>query len=190
MIYTTKIQKAIEIALKAHAAQERKTRNIPYIFHPLTVALILARIGADEDVIVAGILHDVIEDSYGSRKITLKNIEEEFGKHVAKIVENVTEKNKSLPWRKRKELARKHILKMDKDSLLLKTADVLHNISEKIIVYKNIGEKMFDFFNAPKKQQIDHYEKIITNLKKSWRNNPILNELELSFLKLKKMANE
>ncbi len=66
MIYTQKIQHAIRFAIKTHEGyqkQKRKGKDVPYITHPLTVGLILAKAGANEDVIIAGILHDTIEDS-------------------------------------------------------------------------------------------------------------------------------
>lgn len=89
MIYTFKIQHAIRFSIKTHEVyqkQKRKGKDIPYITHPLTVGLILACAGADEDVICAGILHDTIEDSIEERKVDLKMIEDFFGENIAKIV--------------------------------------------------------------------------------------------------------
>ncbi len=66
MILTPKIRSAIRFAIKTHEVdqkQARKGKDIAYIGHPLTVGLILARAGANEDTIIAGILHDTIEDS-------------------------------------------------------------------------------------------------------------------------------
>ena len=108
MIHTQRIQKAIRFAIKTHEVyqkQKRKGKDIPYITHPLTVGLILARAGADEDTIVAGILHDTIEDSAPGKKVSREMIAERFGVNVAQLVESVSEPNKELPWDERKRNA-------------------------------------------------------------------------------------
>ena len=80
-----RVQQAIKLATKAHDGQLRKTGE-PYIIHPLAVQKILEEWNMDEDTIVAGILHDVVEDT----DVTLKEIEEQFGKNVAFLVNGVT----------------------------------------------------------------------------------------------------
>ena len=105
MIYTQKIQQAINIAIETHEInkkQKRKGKDISYITHPLTVSLILSRAGASEDVIISGILHDTIEDSDESNKITKEIISEKFGNDVSTLVLSATEQNKDLPWEERK----------------------------------------------------------------------------------------
>ena len=72
-----KLDYAILFATKAHDGQRRKTDNVDMIFHPFTVGMLLQRVGADEDTVIAGILHDVVEDT----KYTLDDIENIFGKH-------------------------------------------------------------------------------------------------------------
>ena len=95
-----KLDYAILFATKAHDGQRRKTDNVDMIFHPFTVGMLLQRVGADDDTVIAGILHDVVEDT----KYTLDDIENIFGKNVRNIVDEVTE-DKSLEWKKRKEEA-------------------------------------------------------------------------------------
>ena len=71
MIYTKKIKDAIKFSIKTHEVyqkQKRKGKDIPYITHPLTVGLILARAGAWPHIIAGGILHDTIEDSVPEHK--------------------------------------------------------------------------------------------------------------------------
>lgn len=73
MIFTPAIKKAIFFSVKTHEVyqkQKRKGKDIAYITHPLTVGLILARANAPEDVVIAGILHDTIEDSVDNKKVT------------------------------------------------------------------------------------------------------------------------
>ena len=74
----TKIQKAIKFATKTHEVyekQKRKGKDIAYIIHPLTVGLILSSVGADEDLVCAGILHDTIEDSIPAKKVDFDMLE-------------------------------------------------------------------------------------------------------------------
>ena len=75
MTRSPRVQQAIKLATKAHEGQLRKTGE-PYIIHPLAVMKILQEWNMDEDSIVAGVLHDTVEDT----DLTLKEIEEEFNK--------------------------------------------------------------------------------------------------------------
>lgn len=182
-IYTTEIQKAIKFAAKTHnqyQQQKRKGKEIPYIVHPLTVGIILSLAKASEDVIVAGILHDTIEDSIDEKKVTAKMIKERFSKEVMELVLSVTEKDKSLSWEKRKSDALKHIKKFSNDSLLVKSADVLANYSELVDDYNRYGDKTFDRFNAPKERIIEHQLKVISAILSRWKENPLY--LDLSYL--------
>ena len=70
-----KIEYAIFYATKAHKGQKRKQKDVDMIFHPFTVGMILQRNGCDEDIVTAGILHDVVEDT----QHTFEDIEKEFG---------------------------------------------------------------------------------------------------------------
>lgn len=76
------INDAIEMAAKAHEEQSRKGSNIPYIVHPFEVAMILQENGGDTEMIVAGILHDTLEDTY----VTPDNIRKKFGKVILDMV--------------------------------------------------------------------------------------------------------
>ena len=182
MIYNSKIQKAINFAIEAHKGQTRKGKNIPYITHPLAVGLILAGMGAEEDIIVAGVLHDTIEDSHG--KIKQEAIRQEFGVRVAQMVNDVTEQDQSLPWEERKRIALEHIPEINKDSFLVKSADVLHNISDLLFDLEKEGDIIFQRFNAPKGKQFDRYKNLVSKLEQAWPENPLLPELKQNLGKL------
>lgn len=181
MIYTTLIKKAIRFATKTHEIyqqQKRKGKNISYITHPLTVGLILARSGANEEVIAAGILHDTIEDSIPEKKVTVEMLTERFGENVATLVASVTEFSKDLPWDVRKREALEHIKSFSHDSLLIKSVDILSNASELLDDYQNDGEQVFARFNAPKEKIIEHYLKTITAIVGCWPDNPLTADLQ------------
>lgn len=184
MIYSQKLQKAIDFAIKTHQLdqnQKRKGKEIPYITHPLSLGIILAKAGAEEDVIIAGILHDTIEDSVDDSKVSREQIIQEFGEEVAKMVNDVTEQDKSLSWEIRKQQALDHIAYMSHGSLLVKTADVLHNMRDQIADYQIEGDAMFVRFNAPKDKQLERYTKLVVAIEEAWEESPLLGDLKDSF---------
>lgn len=176
-----KIQKAIKFATKTHEIyqkQKRKGKDISYITHPLAVGLLLSCVNAGDDVVCAGILHDTIEDSILEKKVTFEMLQERFGREVAQMVLDVTETDKTLPWEERKEKAIEHIKECSHNSLLVKSADVINNLSELINDYDKEGDQVFLRFNAPKDKIIKNYLKIITAIIESWEENPFAQELQ------------
>ncbi|MCS7262258.1 MAG: bifunctional (p)ppGpp synthetase/guanosine-3',5'-bis(diphosphate) 3'-pyrophosphohydrolase [Aquificaceae bacterium] len=122
------VKKAIEFIEERHAGQYRKTGE-PYVLHPLEVALYLAQLGMDRSTIVAGLLHDVLEDT----ATTYEELKEHFGEEVAEIVEGVTKLGK-IPFKdlqtQKAENYRKLILAFSKDLrvIFVKLADRWHNM--------------------------------------------------------------
>ncbi|MBL6785120.1 MAG: bifunctional (p)ppGpp synthetase/guanosine-3',5'-bis(diphosphate) 3'-pyrophosphohydrolase [Rickettsiales bacterium] len=123
-----KINRAFEFSEKAHISQKRASGE-PYIIHPLAVAGILVELRLDTDSIIAGLLHDTVEDTL----VTIELLESEFGSEVAKLVEGLTKLNK-IAYQPddlhQAENFRKFLLAMSKDIriLLIKIADRLHNM--------------------------------------------------------------
>ena len=128
-----RLKKAIAMAKKAHSGQFRKTGE-PYIVHPLAVKKILEEWGMDEDTVIAGVLHDTVEDT----DLTLEDIRNEFGNSVAFLVDGVTKLSTArrgmrdidtyLPSTKDNFLRLMIALGDDIRVLIIKLADRLHNI--------------------------------------------------------------
>jgi (p)ppGpp synthase/HD superfamily hydrolase len=191
MIYTPLIQKAIQFAIKTHELdqkQKRKGKDISYITHPLSVGLILANTGATENVIVAGILHDTIEDSVSQNKVTEEMITNIFGQYISDLVLSVTEQDKTLSWEERKAGAFKNIKTFSNDSLLLKSADIIENIREIIADYEIEGEKTFERFKAKKERILKHYVDSIQAIIKKWSKNPLKNDLQYVANQIQEMS--
>ena len=131
-----KIEYAIYYATKAHTGQKRKQENIDMIFHPFTVGMILQRNGYDEDIVTAGILHDVVEDT----NHTFEDIEKEFGKKVREYVYDASEPDKTLPWKERKIHTIEHIKNAPLGSKLIVACDKISNLEDALSNIKKYGE--------------------------------------------------
>ena len=147
------IDYAIYYATKAHTGQRRKSdKEVDMIFHPFTVGMILQRAGAKTECVIAGILHDVVEDT----KYTLEDIKEQFGTQIANIVDEVSE-NKSLPWKERKIETINKIKTASMDGKLVECADKIRNLESLYNLYQEEGEEVWKSFNKPKEEQKWYY---------------------------------
>jgi len=115
---------AIQFASAAHAGQYRKGTRVPYLIHPLRVAAILLEAGCAEDLAVAAVLHDTVEDCF----VTLEQIRRLFGARIAELVAGASEPDKSLPWEDRKQHTINFLRTAPDDQLLVCLADKLDNI--------------------------------------------------------------
>lgn len=166
------IDYAIYFATKAHVGQKRKTDpEVDMIFHPFTVGMILQRAGASTNCVIAGILHDVVEDT----KYTIEDIENEFGQDVASIVYEVSE-NKQLPWKERKIDAINKIKTASIDGKLVECADKISNLETLYSAYQEQGEEIWNSFNKPKEEQkwyyTNMYKAVLENVQE---NNDLFN---------------
>lgn len=161
-----KLDYAILFATKAHDGQRRKTDNVEMIFHPFTVAMLLRNCNMSEDCIIAGLLHDVVEDT----KYSLDDIKKIFGNDVAKIVDEVTE-NKQLPWEQRKEEAIKKIETASFEGKMVECADKINNLETLYDLYLEKGEEIWKSFNRPKEKQEWYYKNMYNAVVKNSKYN-------------------
>lgn len=172
MIYTARIREAIRTAVAAHRGQMRKDGKTSYVVHPLAVGLILSGLGQGEDVIIAGLLHDVVEDT----DVTLDDIRRRFGGKVAGLVDELTDRGEGLPWDERKRMQRDRIKSLSREAQVIKSADVLYNMHDSLGMYRQMGDRWFGSASRRKKV-LAHYSMRFEELRKAWKGNPLLPEL-------------
>ena len=145
---------AIEVAAKAHRDQVRKGTDIPYISHPYAVGLLLSKAGYSDEQVIAGILHDTVEDT----KMTLNDIHEQFGEEIATIVKGCSEPDKSLSWEERKRHTIEFLKTATMETLMVSCADKLHNIRAMASDFKHMGDEVWNRFRRGKKEQAWYYQ--------------------------------
>ena len=151
------IFQAIEFAAGAHRGQYRKGSKIPYIIHPLNVGKILIEHGCSDEVVIAGILHDTVEDT----PVTLDNIRQEFGLKVADLVEAASEPDKSDTWENRKKHTIGMLKNLSQEAMILVLADKLDNIRAIREDLERDGDGVWERFNRPKGQQKWYYDSLM-----------------------------
>lgn len=153
------IFKAIQFAAAAHSGQYRKGSKIPYIVHPLNVGRILIENNCDEELVIAGILHDTIEDT----SVTIDDIRREFNGDIAIIVSCCSEPDKSDSWENRKKHTIQNLQTAIEGVLTIACADKIDNLRS---IYSDLnlyGESVWDRFNADKEKQKWYYTSLINS---------------------------
>jgi len=164
----TLVFRAIDLAVKAHAGQYRKGTKIPYIIHPLNVAKIMIESECEETLVVAGLLHDTVEDT----DVTLDDIQQAFGEEIARLVAAVSESDKSDTWENRKRQTIEHLKTAPMEVLLIECADKLDNIRAIREDHARVGESVWSRFARPKESQLWYYESLAAILDSRMGNGP------------------
>jgi (p)ppGpp synthase/HD superfamily hydrolase len=147
---------ALDFAIKAHSNQCRKGTQIPYIVHPVSVARILYEYGCSDELTIAGLLHDTVEDT----PVSMDEIEKLFGSRVAFLVEAASEPDKSDTWENRKKHTIEYLREAPDDILILACADKLDNIRAIRRDFQVEGEALWERFNRPKESQGWYYNEL------------------------------
>lgn len=169
---SSRMFKAVEFAAKAHAGQCRKATKVPYMIHPLGVAEILLKHKMPEDVVIAGLLHDTIEDT----PVTIQQIEARFGKTVSKLVTGTSEPHKADTWENRKQHTIEYLQKAPMKIVYVSCADKLHNAKSILEDHKTHGDNVFSRFNRPKAQQKWYYTSLAKTFTSRNRAHPLFKE--------------
>jgi (p)ppGpp synthase/HD superfamily hydrolase len=153
-----RIADAVEFAVRAHGDQVRKGTTIPYVSHLLGVAALVLEGGGDEVLAIAGLLHDVLEDTAA----TVAEVEKAFGPRVAAVVVGCsdTQEKPKPPALERKRLYLKHLEEADADTLLVSLADKLHNARTLLLDFRTEGPGVFERFKLSREETLWYYSEL------------------------------
>jgi len=170
--------------MEKHAGQTRKASTIPYIAHLMGVASLVLEAGGDEDLAIAALLHDVVEDCGGAPM--LKEVRRRFGKRVAKIVDECTDTDAvpKPPWRERKENYLRRLRRADADTRLVSAADKLHNVRSILADYREIGESVWARFSGGREGTLWYYRALRDEFLRG-KSNRLIREYERAVRELK-----
>jgi (p)ppGpp synthase/HD superfamily hydrolase len=166
----TRFERALVFAHRKHAGQARKKTPVPYISHLLSVVGLVLEAGGDEDLAIAGLLHDVVEDCGGAP--VLKQVRARFGRRVARIVESCTDTDVTPkpPWRRRKEAYLQHLRSADADARLVSAADKLHNVRSILADYRESGESTWERFQGKREGTLWYYRALSKEFERKMPN--------------------
>jgi (p)ppGpp synthase/HD superfamily hydrolase len=186
-VYSFRLYDAIDLAARAHHQQVRKGTEIPYIVHPLAVASTLIRINSPEPVVIAALLHDVLEDT----PVTFEKILGQFGPEVADLVTALSEPDKTAPWENRKTHTIDYLeKKADDDVLIVALADKLDNIRAIREGLERDGERFWERFNRPRESQRWYYERLESVFSTRISREPALSLVSAFRAEVKKVFQE
>ena len=164
---TTLLDRAIVFALRAHAGTERRGKGFPYIVHPLEAVEIVATMTADQELLAAAALHDTVEDT----DVTIEQIREEFGEHIASLVEaesdiKVTGVSKEESWRIRKQAAIDRLAAAPLDAKMVALGYKLSNMRAIARDYSEQGDALWNLFRMKDRKDHEwHYRGLAASLR-------------------------
>lgn len=192
MKLTSKIQKAINVAAQLHLGQVRKSEDrLPYIVHPFAVAWILSDYTEDEEIVMAALLHDVLEDVEGYE---FENLVADFGERVANIVKGVSEERDPIDhvgsaetWLVRKNGYLKTLEIAPEESLMVSAADKINNLHTMMDAYASEGEALWERFHSPDDKRLWFYEEVYKVIEGRLGRVPLVEKFERSLIKAREV---
>lgn len=160
-ILTVRFEDALVFTAQLHAQQYRKGSQIPYVAHLLSVSALVIEAGGDEDLAIAALLHDAVEDQGGLE--TLVKIRQRFGKRVADIVDSCSD-SYTMPkpaWKTRKENYLDKLQTSSQEVRLVSLADKLHNARNTLRDLRKENEMVWEKFNGGKTGTLWYYRSLI-----------------------------
>jgi GTP pyrophosphokinase len=164
---TRRFDEAFLYAHAAHAEHTRKGNGVPYIGHLMGVASIVIDDGGSEDEAIAALLHDAAEDRGGRER--LDDIRKRFGDSVARIVEDCTDSwtTPKAPWTERKQQYVEHARALNASSLRVSAADKVHNAYAILRDLRNIGDAVWERFNASADEIVGYYRSLVRSYREA-----------------------
>ena len=180
------LQQAFQYAAAMHAGQARKGTVVPYLSHLMAVTSLVLEAGGDEDLAIAALLHDVVEDCGGRPQ--LREIQKRFGPRVAKIVEGCTDSftQPKPDWIERKKEYLHEVKHADDETRLVSASDKLHNVRTILTDYRQNGEAIWTRFNGKKEGTLWYYRALSDEYAR--KPNRITRELEIVVTELERLC--
>jgi (p)ppGpp synthase/HD superfamily hydrolase len=166
-VLTDRFDRALLYATHVHGGQVRKGTSTPYVAHLLAVAATVLEYGGDEDLAIAALLHDSVEDQGGTAR--LEDVRNRFGERVAGIVAacsdslaNTSGGERKAHWHQRKKAYVAHLGKVDEDILRVSLADKVHNARAILrdLRKQDVGDEIWSRFSQPKDQTLWYYRNL------------------------------
>jgi len=182
-----RLQRAFHYAAEKHAGQTRKQSAVPYLSHLMAVTSLVLEGGGDEDMAIAALLHDVVEDCGGMPR--LREIRRIFGARVAKMVEGCTDSfsDPKLAWIIRKKEYLQRLKHEDAETRLVSASDKLHNVRTVIADYRRDGESIWKRFSGGRDGTLWYYRALSDEFQRR-KPNRITRELAIAVQQLEKTA--
>jgi (p)ppGpp synthase/HD superfamily hydrolase len=182
-ILTDRFDRALLYATHVHGGQVRKGTSTPYVAHLLAVSATVLEYGGDEDLAIAGLLHDAVEDQGG--KARLEDVRNRFGDRVARVVAACSDSladtakgERKADWQKRKEDYIAHLGTADEDVLRVSLADKVHNARAILrdLRKHDVGEHIWSRFSQPREKTLWYYRSLAEKFRERWPSQ-LANEL-------------
>ncbi len=191
MKLTSRFTDAFAFAFGVHREQTKKGTTVPYISHLLEVAGLVLSYGGNEDESIAALLHDAVEDHPDIA--SFETIGKRFGGRVAAIVESCSDAIviPKPPWRPRKEKYIAHLRDADESVLMVAAANKLANARAVMKDYREVGEHVWNRFNAGKSDQLWYYRAVTNALADragNGRARALAEELKRAVAELEKLC--
>lgn len=180
-----RLQRAFRYAAKMHEGQVRKQTAVPYLSHLMAVASLVLEAGGDEEMAIAALLHDVVEDCGGMPR--LREIRRQFGARVARIVEGCTDSfvQPKPDWIERKKEYLREVKHADSETRLVSASDKLHNVRTILADYRKDGEAIWTRFSGKKEGTLWYYRSLSDEYQRRNRNR-ITRELAIAVEELER----
>jgi len=187
---TDRFVSALQFAHDVHRSQIRKDTTIPYVSHLLSVAGLVLESGGDEDLAIAGLLHDAVEDAEeisGEEMSVL--IRSKFGNRVADIVDGCSDAKSSPggnkpPWRSRKEAYIKHLRSASDDVLRVSIADKVHNARSIATDQDRFGAVVWTRFTSTSEESRWYYTSLRDIYKERISDSYLIKELDIAIARI------
>jgi (p)ppGpp synthase/HD superfamily hydrolase len=197
VVLTRRFSDAVDYARIAHGAQVRKGTDVPYLSHLLGVASLVLAYGGDENQVIAGLLHDVVEDCGALHEAAIRA---QFGDAVADIVKACTDgtaekkaesrdpEARRLEWLRRKLKYIEQLRDETADALLVSACDKLQNASAIVEDLENpaVGREVFRRFKGTAGQTLGYYQSIADILRE--RNSPVFRTFDATVARMHELA--